>query len=77
MPFRRSRCDADAALLDAAESQWRASGVIRRPDDDLAPDREVRAVEAQLTGDLFQRAWNEGLAMSPSRAVSVALDEPN
>jgi tetratricopeptide (TPR) repeat protein len=66
-----------AVLFGAADSQWRASGVLRRPDDDLAHDREVRAVEAQLTEDSFQRAWNEGLVMSPSRAVSVALDEPN
>jgi non-specific serine/threonine protein kinase len=66
-----------ALLFGAAESQWRASGVIRRPDDVLAHDREVRVVEAQLTGVLFQRAWNEGLAMSASRAVALALDEIN
>jgi hypothetical protein len=64
-----------ALLFGAAESQWQASGVIRRPADDLVHDREVRAIQVQLAGDAFEHAWHDGLAMSTSRAVALALDE--
>jgi predicted ATPase len=66
-----------ARLFGAAESQWRASGMMRGPVDNLTHERELRAVRAQLDEDAFEGAWHEGLAMSSSRAVAVALDEAN
>jgi tetratricopeptide (TPR) repeat protein len=64
-----------ARLLGAAESQWRASGIVRSPVDRLAHEREVRAIQAQLAAEAFERAWHDGLTMSTSRAMAVALDE--
>jgi hypothetical protein len=51
--------------------------MMRSPVDDLTHERELRAVRTQLDEDAFERAWHEGLAMSSSRAVAVALDEAN
>jgi hypothetical protein len=64
-----------ARLLGAAESQWRASGMMRSPADDLAHEREVRAIQAQLAGVAFECASHDGLAMTTSRAMAGALDE--
>jgi tetratricopeptide (TPR) repeat protein len=64
-----------ARLFGAADSVWLASGTIRYPFDDVAYERDLRTVQAQLDNAAFVAALAQGRAMSASDAIAHALRE--
>jgi predicted ATPase/DNA-binding XRE family transcriptional regulator len=66
-----------ARLFGAADTQWRASGARRYPFDDVAYERDLRAVQAQLDAPSFEEAMAEGRAMTAEEAIAHASAEPD
>jgi non-specific serine/threonine protein kinase len=64
-----------ARLFGAADAVWRTSGTVRNPFDDVAYERDLRNVQAQLDDVAFAAALSEGNAMSAADAIAHALRE--
>src|SRR6202008_4826338 len=64
-----------ARLWGATDALRHEIGNVRAVDETLAYERHVAPVRATLTPDAFDRAWDEGRAMTLDEAVRYALDE--
>jgi len=64
-----------ARLFGAADTVWLESGTKRYPFDDVAYERDLRTVEAQLDNEAFVAALAQGRAMSAADAIAHALRE--
>ncbi len=64
-----------ARLWGAANVLRQEMGNARSVDERIAYERQVKPVRAMLTTEGFDRAWDEGRAMTLDDAVRYALDE--
>lgn len=65
-----------ARLLGAWEATLERMGATLQPADIPEHDRNITAVRAQLTPQMFAAAWAQGRAMSLEQAVASTLDDP-
>jgi hypothetical protein len=63
-----------ARLWGAADALRREIGNAREVRESIAYERQVKPVRAILAAEAFDRAWDEGRAMSLDDAVRYALD---
>jgi predicted ATPase/DNA-binding winged helix-turn-helix (wHTH) protein len=63
-----------ARLWSATDALRQEIGNARSVPEGIAYERQLKAVRAALTAEAFNRAWNEGRAMSLDDAVHYALD---
>ena len=61
--------------LGASEAQHEAIGVVMEPDDRIPYDRAVASARAQLGVVAFEKAWQEGRAMTVEQAIEYALTQ--
>jgi hypothetical protein len=64
-----------ARLWGAAHALRQEIGNATSVRESIAYERQVKPVRATLTAEAFDRAWDEGRAMSLDDAVRYALDE--
>jgi predicted ATPase/Tfp pilus assembly protein PilF len=64
-----------AQLLGAATEQFSAIGGVIEADDRVLYDQGIATARDQLGEAAFQRAWEEGRAMSMEEAIAYALEE--
>jgi hypothetical protein len=64
-----------ARLLGASEAMYEAIGGVMEACDRIAYGRAIRAACGELGEVEFDRAWQEGRAMSREEAVAHALEE--
>jgi predicted ATPase/class 3 adenylate cyclase/transcriptional regulator with XRE-family HTH domain len=64
-----------ARLLGAAEALLEAIGAVLEPSERVPYDWGVAAAHAQLDEAAFEKAWQEGQAMSMEQAIEYALED--
>ena len=64
-----------ARLLGGVEALLEAVGAVLQPEDRIPYEQGVGSARAQLGEEEFERAWQEGRAMSMEEAVEYALGE--
>jgi predicted ATPase/transcriptional regulator with XRE-family HTH domain len=64
-----------ATLLAASDALHRAIGGVMEPSDRLAYDCALDTVRTQIRDNGFERAWQEGQAMSMEQAITLAMAE--
>ena len=70
------RGERAARLLAAATAHWEAHGLVMWPAERAEYERTTARARAQLDEATWQRAWDEGRAMTMERAIAYALEEP-
>jgi hypothetical protein len=60
-------------LLAASDALHRAIGGVMEPSDRLACDCALDTVRTQIRDNGFERAWQEGQAMSMEQAIILAM----
>ena len=69
------QAERGAKLLGAAEALLEAIGAVMSADDRIVYEQGVASARAQLSEEVFEKAWAEGRAMSMEKAVEYALEE--
>jgi predicted ATPase len=72
-----ARGDAERAarLFGASRAMWQAAGGKLYGNYLAEMDRDVAAARAQLDEETWQKAWQQGQAMTPEQAIGYALVE--
>ena len=64
-----------ARLLGASDALYEALGTVMDTDDRIPYDRAVASARSQLGEEAFEKARQEGQAMSMEQAIAYALQE--
>ena len=71
----QGRMELAARILGAVEALREAIGCPRPPVDQETIQKALDSARSALGAERFDRAWSEGLGLTPERAVSAASDE--
>ena len=72
----QERPERAARLFAWADVHRVRSGDLRPPVEQSSVERDLERIRSQLDETAFNRAWDEGAAMTLDQALAIASDEP-